>query len=109
METATSSNNGSLSLAFVLGQANAKVREAYDLIEEAVGMEAAEAWTLDSLMPEKIGDKEYPGETSWRMHLGEKGKYSKDLFGILVSMLEGEPKNMVEGNGGQESQSLLWN
>ena len=30
-------------------------------------------------------------------HLGEAVEYSKDLFGILVSMLEGEPKNMVEG------------
>ena len=71
-----------------LGRANAKVKETYDRIEEA----------------ETIGGKESPGEESWRAHLGEVAEYSKDLFGILISKLEGEPKKMAEGMVDKKTQ-----
>ena len=36
-----------------LGRAIARVKEGYDLIEDAIGMEGAEGWTLDKIMPVK--------------------------------------------------------
>ena len=82
-----------------LGRANSEVKEQVDDLLEQVDRSNVDGWkaSLEATRKDHNGAPIWQGKT-WIQQVGERVfGYSKDLYGILVSMLDEELKRLVEG------------